>query len=97
MDKDLLSFAQFCDAPAELAGEATFDSLYQEAVDGRANPGAGGLPLADFVPALPLTIPLSLELRSRALREAFPDPIARARNVLVETQAFLRNHLGSRI
>ncbi len=97
IDEDLLSFAQFCDAPAELSADADFEALYTEAVDGRVNPGAGGLPLADFVRALPPTIPLSLELRSRALREAFADPAERARNVLLATQTFLSSRVGAGI
>jgi sugar phosphate isomerase/epimerase len=86
---ELLTFAQFCDAPAELAGERTFDALLSEAVDGRLNPGKGGLPLRELLTILGPDLPLSLELRSKALRDAFPDAVDRARNVFQDTAAFL--------
>ena len=86
---ELLSFAQFCDAPAELPGERTFQSLLSEAVDGRLNPGRGGLPLRELLEILGPDLPLSLELRSKALRDQFPDAAARARNVFDDTMAFL--------
>ena len=85
----LLSFAQFCDAPAELPGERNHQTLLHEAVDGRLNPGRGGLPLRELLDILDPQLPLSLELRSKALREAFPDAAARARNVYEDTVAFL--------
>jgi sugar phosphate isomerase/epimerase len=90
VDEDLFSFAQFCDAPAEPPGTATYDDLLDEALNGRVNPGVGGLPLEDLLDRLPPTIPLSLELRSRALRDAFPDAVERARNVYAATRQFLR-------
>ena len=40
------------------------------------------LPLAAMLQALPQGIPLSLELRSAALREAFSHPALRAKAVL---------------
>ncbi|NJN50951.1 MAG: sugar phosphate isomerase/epimerase [Gammaproteobacteria bacterium] len=89
LDEDLFSFAQFCDAPAELGQPATFDALFEEALHGRVNPGDGGLPLAELLERLPPSVPLSLEVRSRALREAFPDAVDRARNVHAATRAFL--------
>ena len=86
---ELLSFAQFCDAPAELPGERNFQNLLSDAVDGRLNPGRGGLPLRELLEILSPDLPLSLELRSKALREQFPDAVARARNVFADTMAFL--------
>ena len=47
--RELLSFAQFCDAPAELPGERSHQTLLVEAVDGRLNPGRGGLPLRELL------------------------------------------------
>jgi sugar phosphate isomerase/epimerase len=85
LSRDLFSFAQFCDAPATLPGEPTFEMLLTEAIDGRLNPGAGGLPLAELLSALPENLPLSLEMRSRALREQFADPVDRARHVYQAT------------
>lgn len=90
IDEDLFSFAQFCDAPAELGDVPSYEVLLEEALHGRVNPGEGGLPLAELLTRLPTTIPLSLEVRSRRLREAFPDPVERARNVFAATRAFLQ-------
>ena len=89
LSDDLFTFAQFCDAPAVLPGEPTFEVLLEEALDGRSTPGAGGLPLRELLAVLPGNLPLSLELRSRALREQFPDPVQRARHVFDETMRFL--------
>ncbi|MFP6835031.1 MAG: TIM barrel protein [Pseudomonadales bacterium] len=89
LDDDLFSFAQFCDAPMSLDGEPGFEELLEEALDGRSTPGAGGLPLRELLGALPPELPLSLELRSRPLRERFPDPVDRARHVYQETALFL--------
>ena len=74
LSSDLFSFAQFCDAPLYLPGEPTFECLLEEALDGRSTPGAGGLPLRELLEVLPRDLPLSLELRSRRLREQFPGP-----------------------
>jgi sugar phosphate isomerase/epimerase len=86
---ELLSFAQFCDGAKEPPGEPTLDVLREEAVNGRFTPGAGQLPLRDLLDVLPDDLPLSLELRSRPLRERFPDPAERARHVYRETARFL--------
>jgi sugar phosphate isomerase/epimerase len=98
LPRDLFSFAQFCDAPATPAGEyppgePTFEVLLEEAIDGRSTPGAGALPLRELLAALPDNLPLSLELRSRDLRERFPDPTERARHVYHETIGFLEGAL----
>ncbi len=89
--QSLLSFAQFCDAPADLPGERTFENLLNEAVDGRLNPGRGALPLAELLDILPQGLPLSLEMRSKALRDTFADPAQRARNVYDDTMSFLQS------
>jgi sugar phosphate isomerase/epimerase len=89
LSSDLITFAQFCDAPANLPGEPTFEVLLEEAIDGRSTPGAGGLPLRELLEVLPVGLPLSLELRSRPLRERFPDATDRARHVYTETVGFL--------
>ena len=41
---------------------------------------------------LPGGIPLSIELRSKALREGYPDPGARARAVAQATRNWLKEH-----
>lgn len=75
------SYAQLCDAP--LSGPSASDrvAIRDEAVDGRLCPGEGALPLADLLGALPQGLPLSVEVRSRRLRETYPDFIERARAV----------------
>lgn len=82
-------YAQFCDA-----GPLTFDTadkaaIIDEAVDRRLHVGEGVLPLRDLHAALPQDTPLSIELRSKALREGHPDPVDRARAVLAATRRFL--------
>lgn len=79
----LFPYLQIADAPAQRP-----DDLYDEAVNGRLLPGEGGLPLADLLLAVP-SVPLSLELRSRALRDAYPDPQRRATEILAATRRLL--------
>ncbi|QXQ07106.1 sugar phosphate isomerase/epimerase [Sphingosinicellaceae bacterium] len=90
--RTLLPYAQFCDA-----GPLTYDlgdpaAVIAEAVDGRLQTGAGVLPLDAVLDALPAGLPLSIELRSRPLREAYPDPAERAAAVAQATRAFLDQH-----
>lgn len=82
IDPALLPYAQFCDARAERPDPANFDAIITDAIDLREQPGEGALPLAAMLQALPQGIPLSLELRSAALREAFSHPALRAKAVL---------------
>jgi hypothetical protein len=49
-------------------------------------PGEGELPLDDLLAQLPPATPLSVELRSAALRDDHPDPADRARALLAATQ-----------
>jgi sugar phosphate isomerase/epimerase len=86
----LLSYAQFCDAPAERPDPADFDAVITDAIDLRRQLGEGALPLAEILQALPLDIPLAIELRSKALREGYPDPGERARVTAAATRAWLR-------
>jgi sugar phosphate isomerase/epimerase len=83
----LLPYLQLADAPAEPPGR-TREELRDEALNGRLLPGKGALPLHEVVDAVP-GVPLSVELRSAALMAAFPDPVARAREVLAATRRFL--------
>ena len=89
LPRDWLRYAQFCDAPPAHLPREDHAGLLQEARDDRALPGEGVLPLADLLRALPAGLPLSVELRARALREAFPEPVARARAVFEATSRFL--------
>ena len=56
------------------------DALRDEALHGRLLPGDGELPLGDVLAAVP-GVPLSVELRSAALMERWPDAVERAREV----------------
>ena len=89
LDPALLPYAQFCDAPAARPDPADFSAVITDAIDLREQCGAGALPLADLYRALPAGIPLSIELRSKALRDGFPDPLERARAVAGATRRWL--------
>lgn len=84
-----LPYSQFCDAPACTIAAGDNAALLEEARDGRIMPGTGVLPLAALLNALPPGTPLSVELRSKALRDAFADPVDRARAVFRATGDFL--------
>lgn len=75
------NYAQLCDAP--LSGPSASDraAIRDEAVDYRLCPGEGALPLAELLAALPQGLPLSVEVRSRRLRDEYPDFAERARVV----------------
>jgi hypothetical protein len=88
----LLPYAQFCDAPATRPDPNNFDAIITDAIDLREQCGAGGLPLRDLYAALPAGIPLSIELRSKVLRDRFPDPGARAKAVAQATRLWLAAH-----
>ncbi len=87
--RDRFTYAQFCDAPAAGPGVDDVKGIIDEAVDGRLLPGEGALPLAELLRALPANIPLSVELRSKALRDAWPDPVDRAKALRAATQSYL--------
>lgn len=86
LDPGLLPYAQICDAPA---ARPPAEGLVEEALDGRLLPGDGELPLADLVAAFAADVPFSVELRSKALRDGYPDPHERARVVGEATRRFL--------
>ncbi len=86
---ELLPYAQFCDAPAERPDPNDFNAVIIDAVDLRQQCGEGGLPLAALYDALPPEIPLSIELRSKVLRESFPDLGERAKAVATATRRWL--------
>ncbi len=88
----LLPYAQFCDAPAERPDPADFAAVIADAIDLRRQCGDGALPLAAMFEALPAGVPLSIELRSKALRDGWPDPGERARAVAMATRAWLARH-----
>jgi sugar phosphate isomerase/epimerase len=86
IDPARFAYAQFCDAP--VAGPAPHDipAIIHEALDLRLEVGQGALPLAALLDALPADLPLSVELRSKALRDAYPDATARAAALLASTR-----------
>ena len=79
----LFPYLQLADAPLILA-DSSPAGLREEALFGRLLPGEGALPLAETLRAVP-HVPVSIELRSRALCEYYPDPVERARQVLAAT------------
>lgn len=91
IDPALLPYAQFCDAPAERPDPADFDAVITDAIDLREQCGEGALPLSAMLAALPAGIPLSIELRSRKLRDTYAEPVARARAVAAVTRRFLES------
>ena len=85
----LLPYAQFCDAFADRPDPADFEAVIIDAIDLRRQCGEGALPLKAMLDALPKDIPLSVELRSKALRDNFPDASERARAVAAATRDWL--------
>lgn len=88
LDPALLRYAQVCDGPARPA-EGSRAGLFSDARDERRLLGEGGLPVWEFLAALPVDIPLSLEIRSRELRERYPDAAERAAAVYDNAARFL--------
>lgn len=84
-DPALLPYIQLADAPA-VPPDATMRGLLHEAIDARLLPGEGGLPLVDVLRVVP-HVPVSVELRSVALRTTYVDPVERARVVLAATHS----------
>ncbi len=91
---ELIPYAQFCDAPARRPDPNYFDDIITDAIDLREQCGDGGLDLDAIYNALPDDIPLSIELRSKVLRDGFPDPGERAKAVAIATRRWLEGRLG---
>ena len=89
VDASRVAYAQLCDAPLLAPAD-----LYADALDGRSTLGAGGLPIRELVDELPENTPLSMEIRSAALRSGFPDPADRARHVLATTLAWFADQFS---
>lgn len=83
------SYAQLCDAPLEGPAASDRAAIRTEAVDLRLCPGQGELPLAGLLAALPAGLPLSVEVRSAALRRDFPGFAERAGEVARITRQWL--------
>jgi len=84
---DVRRFPYLQIADASSAALTEFASLLDEALNGRLLPGDGALPIAELLSAVPYA-PLSFEVRSRALRDGFSDPVERARHLLVSAEKF---------
>lgn len=76
--KSLFPYIQIADAPA--TPPTAFEQLLDEAINGRSCPGEGALPITELLAAVP-DVPVSLEVRSKALRDGFPDPTERAKHL----------------
>lgn len=79
------------DARVQRPDPANFNAIIEDAIDLRQQCGEGALPLAALLEALPKDVPLSVELRSKALRDHFPDPADRAREVVRATRQWLQD------
>ena len=88
---ELLPYAQICDALHAGPSVTDAEGIISEAVDGRLQVGEGALPLKELLEQLPPNLPLSVELRSKALRDNWPDPIHRAQVTAEATRKFLAN------
>lgn len=86
VDAGHFAYAQFCDAPAHGPGLPHVEAIVHEALDLRLDIGKGALPLGPLLKALPAGLPLSIELRSKALRDGYPDPADRGRALLDATR-----------
>lgn len=87
--REWLSYCQPCDAPADAPDLTNFDAIIDDAINRRMALGQGGLPLASMIDALPDDLPLAIEERSAALRDAFPDLNERAREVARTSRLWL--------
>lgn len=85
-----LGYAQLCDAGAERPARDDKAAIIDEAVYGRRLCGEGALDIAGVLAALPPGLPLSIEMRSRALYQAYPDGKQRAAALAEQTRRFLR-------
>jgi len=89
VSRDRLPYAQFCDAPAQGPLPTDAEGILREALDERLQTGEGQLPLTALLAALPSGVPLSIELRSKALRDRWADPGERALATAQATRRFL--------
>ena len=89
IDPALMPYVQLCDASAQ-PRDSSPAGLLDDALYLRLLPGEGELPLQAILAQLDPLLPLSLEIRSRALIEKYPhDPLARAAQVFEATRRFL--------
>jgi len=87
-DPTLFPYVQWCDGTAQPVGWSDSE-LITDALDDRLIPSEGKLDALKFESLFDTDIPFSIEVRSKALRENFPDYEERARYVLDQTLAAL--------
>ena len=85
LDPTLVGYVQLCDVPLV----STFASYREEALYERLAPGAGELPLAEFVRLIRPDVVVSLEIPQRALAEAGQGPIERVSACVEAARALL--------
>lgn len=90
--RDWLSYCQPCDAPADGPDLGDADAVIDDAINRRMPLGQGGLPLGTMIDTLPDDLPLAVEERSAALRDAFPDLKERAAEVYRTSRSWLDAH-----
>ena len=86
----LFPYIQLCDATEKLEDQS-YEGILEDAVFLRKLLGEGQLPLEEILQAVDTDLPLSLEIRSRALTEQYPNLQDRANAVYKSTQQFLNS------
>lgn len=90
IDPQLMPYIQLCDASATLRDRSP-EGLIEDALYLRQMPGDGDLLLTAILDQLNPHLPLSMEIRSRALmQQTEGDAVARAVSVFEATQRFLK-------
>ncbi|MEM7286243.1 MAG: sugar phosphate isomerase/epimerase [Actinomycetota bacterium] len=87
-DPQLFPYVQWCDGPAEPSGWSTAE-IVTDALDARCAPGEGDLDAGGFERLFDPEVPFSMEVRSKALRDGFPDHTERAAHLLATTRRAL--------
>jgi len=54
-------------------------------LDDRSIPGEGNMPVDEFELLFDISVPFSVEVRSKSLRDGFPDFLERAEHLLLAT------------
>ena len=80
LDSEEFPYVQACDFLQSSAAMTGVDYL-EAAVDGRCSLGEGEARRADIEAVCRSGLDVSLEIRSKALRDAFPDPVERAKQI----------------
>ncbi len=85
IDPSLIGYIQLCDCRRESA-DPTYEARFE-----RMPPGAGELPLAEILSALPLHRPIGLEIPQRSLAEAGIGPRERLKQCVEAAKVLLTN------